>query len=364
MSFRLPLSCLFFFFFGQMLAEQSDSVVSRRSIFVIPQASYQPETSWAPGIAYGFYFPSNDISRISSIVGSAVYTFRRQFIFSTTPRIFFADNKWYLFSNLHFRDFPDYFFGIGNEKTDIEEAFTTRFISILLQPQYEIRENFFVGANFSARTERARTNFSSAEMEQHIFDTFGTTGWTPYHRTSIGGVATFDSRDNFFYPFRGTFLKTAFGLSRAGWASTYSLQTFELDFRKYIPMPFNEHVFAFQFKFDGIFGDEIPFQLLPTLGGPDLLRGFRQWQYRDNMLFATQAEYRFPIFRRLKASIFCAMGDVYSSRNFQLNNTMKFAYGVGLRYRLNDARVHLRVDIARNNFGDGWQFYIRATEAF
>ena len=43
---------------------------------------------------------------------------------------------------------------------------------------------------------------------------------------------------------------------------------------------------------------------------------------------------------------------------------LKVAYGAGLRYRLNDARVHLRFDVAKNNYGEKLQFYITATEAF
>ena len=35
--------------------EPSDSIVSHKSLFVIPHVSYQQETSVAPGIAYGYY---------------------------------------------------------------------------------------------------------------------------------------------------------------------------------------------------------------------------------------------------------------------------------------------------------------------
>jgi hypothetical protein len=42
---------------------------------------------------------------------------------------------------------------------------------------------------------------------------------------------------------------------------------------------------------------------------------------------------------------------------------IKVGYGAGLRFRLNDARVHLRLDVAGNNDGEV-KFYITATEAF
>ena len=56
-------------------------------------------------------------------------------------------------------------------------------------------------------------------------------------------------------------------------------------------------------------------------------------------------------------------GDVMNSSTYHIDK-LKVAYGAGLRCRLNDARVHLRVDIAKNNYGDKLQFYITATEAF
>jgi hypothetical protein len=54
---------------------------------------------------------------------------------------------------------------------------------------------------------------------------------------------------------------------------------------------------------------------------------------------------------------------VLNSSDFKIDK-LKVAYGAGLRYQLNDARVHLRFDIAKNNYGEKLQFYITATEAF
>lgn len=356
---------LFFLLFAAIgFAEQSsDTIVSRRSLFIIPHASYQQETSVAPGIAYGYYFKSKDISRISSISGSAVYTFRNQFTFNITPKIFFNSNKWYLYSNLNFRNYPDYYFGVGNKPTNTEQAFTSQNLSFLLQPQYVISKHFLVGATLSARFERLLTDSTFETNKTSIFQQFGNEGWEPYSQLNIGLVAAFDNRDNQFYPQKGIFAKSFFTVSKAGWGSSYSLQELSVDFRQYIPL-FDSHVLAWQVYYNGIFGGNgIPFELLPTVGGRDILRGFRQGMYSDNVLLMGQTEYRLPIYKRLKAAIFCAVGDVMNSSDYNIDK-LKVAYGAGLRYRLNDARVHLRLDFAKNNYGDKLQFYITATEAF
>jgi len=343
--------------------EATDSIVSKKSLFIIPHASYQQETSVAPGIAYGYYFKSKDISRISSVSGSAIYTFLNQFTFNVTPKIFFHSSKWYLYSNLNFRNYPDYYFGIGNKSTNTKQAFTSQNISLLLQPQYNITKHLLIGALLSARFERVLTDSTFESNRDFIFQQFGRDGWEPYSLLNVGIVAAFDSRDNQFYPQKGIFAKTFFSASKAGWGSSYSLQEFSFDFRQFVPL-FGSHVFAWQVYYDGIFGaNGIPFELLPTVGGRDVLRGFRQGMYRENVLALAQAEYRLPIYKRLKAAVFCSVGDVMNSADYKIDK-LKVAYGAGLRYRLNDARVHLRVDLAKNNYGDKLQFYITATEAF
>jgi outer membrane protein assembly factor BamA len=348
---------------GLKAQESTDSIVSRSSLFIIPHASYQQETSVAPGFAGGYYFKSKDISRISSISGSAVYTFRNQFIFNITPKIYFGQAKWFLYSNLNLRNYPDYYYGIGNSRGETEQAFTSQNLSLLLQPQYIVSKHFFLGASVSARIERLKTDSTFGYVRDIIFQQFGSEGWEPYSQVSVGLVAAYDSRDNQFYPQNGIFAKTSYTVSKAGWASSYSLQHLSLDYRHFLPV-FSSHVLAWQVYGDAVFGrNGIPFELLPTVGGRDLMRGFRQGMYRENVLLMAQTEYRLPVYKRLKAAVFCAVGDVMNSSDYQIDK-LKVAYGAGLRYRLNDARVHLRLDFARNNYGDKLQFYITATEAF
>jgi outer membrane protein assembly factor BamA len=344
-------------------AETPDSIVSRKSLFIIPHASYQQETSVAPGIAYGYYFKSNDISRISSISGSAVYTFLNQFTFNVTPKIFFQAKKWYLYSNLNLKNYPDYYYGISNKPTGIVQGFTSQNLSLLLQPQYIISNHFLIGASVSGRFERILTDSTFEKNRSEIFNNFGNAGWVPFSIINIGLVAAYDNRDNQFYPQKGIFAKSFFTVSKSGWGSNYSIQELSVDFRHYIPL-FVSHVLAWQVYYDGVFSTgDIPFQLLPTVGGRDLFRGFRQGMYRENVLIMAQSEYRLPVYKRLKAAVFCAVGDVMNSSDYKIDK-LKVAYGVGLRYRLNDARVHLRLDFAQNNYGDKLQFYITATEAF
>jgi outer membrane protein assembly factor BamA len=234
---------------------------------------------------------------------------------------------------------------------------------MVVQPQYIVSRHFFVGGTLSTRYERIRTDSTFESNKGAILEQYGRYGWDPYSQWTIGLIAAYDTRDNQFYPQKGIFAKSSIDVSKAGWGSSYSLKELGFDFRQYLPL-FDKQVFAWQFYYNSIFGDKgIPFQLLPTVGGRDMLRGFREGMYRDNVMMMVQTEYRLPIYKRLKGAIFCSAGDVMNSSGYHIDK-LKVAYGAGLRYRLNDARVHLRLDLAKNNYGDDLQVYITATEAF
>jgi hypothetical protein len=75
---------------------------------------------------------------------------------------------------------------------------------------------------------------------------------------------------------------------------------------------------------------EIPFQLLQSPGGADLMRGFRYGQYRDNWLILAQAEYRLSVYKRLKAALFVNTGDVIHIKNIQ------YLYDIYLFFKIKD----------------------------
>jgi hypothetical protein len=139
------------------------------------------------------------------------------------------------------------------------------------------------------------------------------------------------------------------------------MTSLKLDYRQYVPTWLGQ-VFAWQVKFETALGSEVPFQMLPTVGGSDNIRGIRERKYIDNSMFEVQMEYRIPIWWRLKAVVFCSVGDVFDIYNPSIVKP-KVGYGAGIRCRINDARVNLRVDFAGNNYGE-FKFYITATEAF
>jgi len=184
----------------------------------------------------------------------------------------------------------------------------------------------------------------------------------------VGVIVQYDSRDTQFYPGRGLFFSFSATdreplnrhFSRFGLVKT--------DLRQYVSV-YRSLIFAWQLVTQWAIGDNIPKVLLPTLGGEDLLRGLPQNMFRDEVMYALQAEMRFPVYRMLRGTVFAGAGDVNNLSHWQWAMP-KIGYGLGLRVSINRLKVNIRFDVARNNLQrrwntlDSYSFYFTAIEAF
>jgi hypothetical protein len=95
-------------------------------------------------------------------------------------------------------------------------------------------------------------------------------------------------------------------------------------------------------------GEQIPFFMLPALGGSSDLRGFNSWRFRDRDSLLLQAEWRVMVNRYLDTAFFYDAGKV-ASRVADLDlHRLKSDYGFGARFHAPYVNL-LRVDVARSN---------------
>lgn len=347
---------------------ESDSVAwqpspfVRRSWFAVPIAFYQEETSFGFGATGGYYFNSSTLSKISSISGSIIYTLNHQAKININPRIYTRNKRFYLNGNFNIKYYPDRYYGIGNVLTDIDIPYTSESFEVKFTPSYYILSSLSVGLNLAFQGERILVKDEYNDVLQTVYDRYGDVGWKPYFMWGLGAHICYDTRDNSFYPQKfSNFLKLSATCYSKALGASYDVTSVTLDIRQYVPTWVGQ-VFAWQIYADARFGRDVPFRMLPTIGGSDNIRGFRERKFTDKFMWEVQAEYRIPIWWRFKAAVFCSIGDVMDIYNPTFSK-LKVGYGLGLRCRLNDARVNLRFDVAFNNYGDV-KFNITATEAF
>lgn len=89
----------------------------------------------------------------------------------------------------------------------------------------------------------------------------------------------------------------------------------------------------------------VPFFLMPSLGGNDSLRGFRNYRFRGPHALLLQAEYRWEIWSGLDGAFFYDAGKVALRRSELDFKRLEDDYGFGFRFNTANG-VILRVDAA------------------
>jgi outer membrane protein assembly factor BamA len=145
----------------------------------------------------------------------------------------------------------------------------------------------------------------------------------------------------------------------------YGFQRVEADLQQYISLYKERRVLALHAHAsmsDADDNQQVPFYLQRTLGGPDDLRGFRRFRFRDENLLLLQAEYRWEIFTALDGAIFYDAGKV-ASRHEDLNlRDLESDYGIGFRFGTSNG-VFLRIEGAFGSEG-GKHFVFRYGHVF
>ena len=95
---------------------------------------------------------------------------------------------------------------------------------------------------------------------------------------------------------------------------------------------------------------QIPFFMLPSLGGGSDLRGFSSWRFRDRNSLLLQAEWRVMVNRFLDMAVFYDAGKVTAHRSDLNLDGLKTDGGLGFRFH-GPLATPLRIDFAKGNEG-------------
>jgi outer membrane translocation and assembly module TamA len=163
---------------------------------------------------------------------------------------------------------------------------------------------------------------------------------------------------------------------RGGWyrldASRYQARNgpfdftrLEADLRQYLSVFAERRVLALRLMAStstADAGSQVPFYLMPSLGGHDSLRGFRDYRFRGPHALLAQAEYRYEIWSGFDAALFYDAGKVANSRQDLDFTRLQHDYGIGFRFNT-DNGVIFRVDAG---FGsrDGRHLFIVFGDVF
>lgn len=97
-------------------------------------------------------------------------------------------------------------------------------------------------------------------------------------------------------------------------------------------------------------GQDVPYFLVPHLGGGSTLRGYDSWRFRDRNALLLQAEWRIMVNRFMDTALFYDAGKV-AARTSDLDfDNLKSDYGFGVRFH-GPFTTAFRVEVARSREG-------------
>lgn len=316
---------------------------------------YLPETRLGLGATGGVHRVLCSGCQPSSVHVEAAYTLNDQFSLTVAPRLF-TSAVFTIAASLHFALFPDRFYGVGPLTGDEGERFTARTLEAVVTPErYVLGRRLRVGPKLHLRHEAI-----VGREPGKLIASGAVQGSAGLDAVGIGASVTWDSRDSQFFPRRGAYLEAWYAYYPGVLGRHPEFGRGAVDAARFVTVT-GDHVLALDGAFAFTHGG-VPFTLLASLGGVRPIRGYADGRYRDACSYGLQAEYRFPIAWRLRGVAFGGVGDVAPSPTAFALRTVRAAGGGGLRMRLTDDGVHLRLDLASR--GGEPELYMIVLEAF
>lgn len=340
-------------------SENKDTTETKRYSFVpLPLVYFTPETRWGFGLgaflSFRFKDQTQGVPPSQMQIGFA-YTLEKQILAYLPFQLFVKDGKVKLYGELGYYKYVYRYFGNGSESLESnEEIYSVDFPRVRMNALYRVHPKVFTGLRYFMDDYKIKEVEADGLLATN--DVLGNEGGLI---SAIGLVANYDSRDDVFYPVRGSIIEVSFLANSKSFGSDFEYQKIFLDASRYVNFGKN-NILALNIYSETTLG-QAPFNQLSLLGGPKRMRGFLEGRFRDDHYLTFQSEYRFPIFWRIKGAIFGSVASVGSQEDgFQ---KAFFAYGLGIRIAISQVeKINLRLDYGFGKDTSG--FYLTFGEAF
>jgi len=259
------------------------------------------------------------------------------------------------------------FYGIGTGNTSsgdranysFRQPYTTAMLTVRPTRKWLVLTG---GIEYSQWQQRPGEGSVPSVEEVYSPETLPGLGAKPTYVHGIGGVAL-DWRPGAGYARRGGY----YGVTVHDYmhsADQYGFRQAEYEAIQHIPIMRDAWVLSLHARVDTTDtkdGQQIPFFMLPALGGGSSLRGFPSWRFRGNHSVLVQAEWRVLVNSFFDTAIFYDAGKV-TERRSELDLThLKSDFGLGFRVH-GPAATPLRIEFAKSN--EGFSLIFAASAAF
>lgn len=177
-------------------------------------------------------------------------------------------------------------------------------------------------------------------------------------RIGKGGVVVdYDSRDNFFFPSKGTYAELEAQFARSGFGSSQSFDMYNARGYTWLPLA---RTWILGLRADTQFSTgDVPFYAQPYVD----LRGVQKGRYQDRNAVMAEMELRWDVTPRWSVLAFTGTGKAYGRWDSFSDASTVFSVGGGFRYMIaRKLGISMGIDVAHSR--DQNAFYIQVGSAW
>lgn len=348
----LPALLISFLALGQFKTDSTKKV----NVAAIPIINYDPSLGGTFGAMTSLFYklnPDDTVSPSSSSGLIGIYTTNGTWFAGAFQRMYLQEDNWRIIAaagtgNINFQYWQEMPV-IGGDYI----GFGTDALFALGRVERRVYEKLYFGLN--GIYAHAKTSF---DLPDFFPDTLRT---DERNLNSLGYLLSYDSRDNQINPYSGFNIEFKHYFYRSWLNSDNNFEQFELTYTHYIKLRDEKHILVPRFHTAIATGD-VPFQGQNVVGQDDI-RGYSSGKYRENQVYAIQAEYRWRFYKKLGMVGFAGLATAVDNISELGNTEILPGIGAGIRYMaIPSERVNIGFDVAVGK--DDWGLYFRIGESF
>ncbi len=337
------------------------NIFKDKSYVIAPELGRKPETGVLGGVFWLQVFQlskhADSTTRKSNTESYIDYTEKKQILAQVKNNLIFKNERFFLKGENYYNKFPDLYWGIGpTTTTAMQQPVSYELLNITQRLLTRISTRYFAGIVYQY------VSVSNVQYSHGgVLDSVNISGTKGSTTSGVGFDFLYDSRDNILNSYKGLYLEVSAIYNQKEFGGNHYFNNYTIDLRDFINFG-GRKVLALQGLINYNTGD-VPFRQMACLGGDMIMRGYYFGRFRDKLMVAAQAEFRFPVWRFIGLTAFVSGGEV--APNFGGLNWPDLQYTVGLCLRIminKSERLNMGIDsgIGKNTSG----LYFNSGEAF
>src|SRR6478735_73923 len=329
MQKTINLLFLLLFAFVFVNGQRSSAAVKKKkesSIAAIPMINYNRTQGVIVGALVSKYYRLNNKDTISPSSNTGffgMYTGQKSYVAMGFSKLYFAEDRWRITAAVGTMDINfQYYLEDPAASTGNFYDYSTKANLLVLQLQRNIFKRVYFGPT---------TSFIKSTTTFAFPDVSGNDSVSISTLNNIGYIITNDTRDHVQNPTRGMFLnfKNQFYRSWAG--SDFKFERFLVTYNQFFKLD-DTKILAARASLN-IASGNVPFEGQSVVGGDDI-RGYSQGKYRNDQVYAVQAEYRWNFYKRFGLVAFAGLASAVEHVADIPDNELLPGVGAGLRWKM------------------------------